>query len=70
MPYGPNTSRVSRLPHGFFEKLYEKIHVAEDILNRYDIKEEVELSEAMAVLKQVTDDLKRQRSSHLGNESL
>ena len=70
MPYGPNTSRVSRLPHGFFEKLYEKIHVAEDLLNRYDQGEEIEWSEVLFVLNQMTEDLKRQRASHLGNESL
>ena len=71
MPYGPNTSRTSRLPHGFFEKLYENIHIAEDMLNAYEQDpSSVNMDLYVGMLRKLTAELKRQRGSHLGNETL
>lgn len=70
MPYGPNTSRTSRLPHGFYERAYEKIHRAQDMIQGYENGHPPTLEQAIELLRAMTEDLARQRSSHLGNETL
>ena len=68
MPYGPNTSRTNRLPHGFFEHLYDQVNEADDIIKAYSANQDVSLEETMAVMMRLVESLKRQRQSHLGAE--
>lgn len=70
IPYGPNTSRVNRLPHGFFEKMYADIVTAEDMLYSAAQDNPPKPDEVLKLLARMTNNLKRQRSSHLGNETL
>lgn len=53
--------------------MYADIIVAEDIINSHDNGEGTDppkLEDVLAVLRRMTDNLKRQRHSHLGSETL
>lgn len=71
MSYGPNTSRTSRLPHGFFEQLYARLEDSGSILNAIASSEDPpELDELLEVIRFFDSQLRRQRQSHLGWESI
>ena len=72
MAYGPNTSRTNRLPHHFFEHLYEKLTESGDLLNQIDAGETPPNADlfAMQLLRFYHEQLIRQRQSHLGMETL
>jgi hypothetical protein len=69
--YGPNTSRNNRLPHHFFEHLYEKLQESEDLLKQIDEGEAPEdVDQLVELLRFYHTQLVRQRQSHLGMETL
>jgi hypothetical protein len=74
--YGPNTSRTNRLPHHFFEHLYEKLQESEALLAQIDADgmpaEDLTgtYGEAIELLRFYHTQLVRQRQSHLGMETL
>lgn len=71
MAYGPNTSRTNRLPHGFFEELYAKLEDSGDILRRIENDDPPEdVNEMVELLRFFDSQLRRQRQSHLGMESV
>lgn len=71
MAYGPNTSRTNRLPHGFFEELYAKLEDSGDLLRQVDSDNPPEDIDGMLELIRFFDaELRRQRQSHLGMESV
>jgi len=71
MSYGVNTSRTNRLPHGFFENLYSKLEDSGDLLRQIDAGNPPEDVDGMVELIRFFDaELRRQRQSHLGMESV
>lgn len=71
MAYGPNTSRANRLPHGFFEELYAKLEDSGDLLRQVDADNLPQDIDMMLELIRFFDaQLRRQRQSHLGMESV
>lgn len=71
MAYGPNTSRTNRLPHGFFENLYAKLEESGDILRRIDQNDPPDdVDELVELIRFFDAQLRRQRQSHLGMESI
>ena len=71
MAYGTNTSRTNRLPHGFFENLYAKLEESGDILRRIDQNDPPDdINELVELIRFFDAQLRRQRQSHLGMESI
>lgn len=71
MAYGPNTSRTNRLPHGFFENLYARLEDSGDLLNRVENGDvPIDHDEAVELIRFFDAELRRQRQSHLGMESV
>lgn len=71
MAYGPNTSRTNRLPHGFFENLYARLEDSGDPLNRVENGDvPIDHDEAVELIRFFDAELRRQRQSHLGMESV
>lgn len=71
MAYGPNTSRSNRLPHGFFEELYSRLEESGDLLNQIDQNNSPEdVGEVVELIRFFDAQLRRQRQSHIGMESL
>lgn len=71
MAYGPNTSRSNRLPHGFFENLYAKLEESGDVLaSANDHLEPFDPDHLIDIIRFFDAQLRRQRQSHLGMESV
>jgi hypothetical protein len=71
MAYGPNTSRTNRLPHGFFENLYARLEESGDLLNQIEAGDPPEdVNDMVELIRFFDAQLRRQRQSHLGMESI